>query len=561
MAKKSEFSGPLIVAVLAGVCAGMFVLFADKLLLIDTFTKDWPFPLRLVLFVLMAMTVGFGLRYYVVLGGAEERRGSKERERYDGLRARLAAGGTPALVYNRVLEYALDRVDRLFRDAGRADQSWFIRLTGWDAKGARWTAEAYDTCLLLALVYPIAAVLVVWAIFGHVGVAERALNLPAEVPVWRRWVALLPVIVTSYLFWRSVRTEGMAAKLCWYAVVVIVAVTALVLGAFRLAYGGAITSSVAVAATFDVAGAGADAGSIAVACTIAGAVAYAIAFRGAVAVAIIVAFIGATVLLPSSALAVIWAKSKKRLGVLLAIYSVVFILAIAATPCVLSETPEWKHVGSLLLFYGLFTLINAPFDWLALGCTRALLRRGLARGVWWPFAYALFDVVAAALLVAGLAFAMTLAAQTFDDFSALRGHDQARILPLSDLFASLETAPTAYENWWVWIVLFSSMIPSFLNLALAFFSFLRGLPWINAWILRRMAGGKAMRDGDRLAVVSALTGQVVGGTALAIGAFYAVVLWALALVGSCFARILLWFSTVLEAADVPAGLMALFGGG
>jgi hypothetical protein len=29
-------------------------------------------------------------------------------------------------------------------------------------------------------------------------------------------------------------------------------------------------------------------------------------------------------------------------------------------------------------------LLNAPFDWASLGLTRALLRRGLELGGWWP---------------------------------------------------------------------------------------------------------------------------------------------------------------------------------
>ena len=40
----------------------------------------------------------------------------------------------------------------------------------------------------------------------------------------------------------------------------------------------------------------------------------------------------------------------------------------------------WLGLGAMLLFLGLLTLINAPFDWAALGLTRALLRRGLRAG-------------------------------------------------------------------------------------------------------------------------------------------------------------------------------------
>ena len=63
-------------------------------------------------------------------------------------------------------------------------------------------------------------------------------------------------------------------------------------------------------------------------------------------------------------------------------------------------------MGLLLLVVGLLTLLNAPFDWASLGLTRALLRRGLELGGWWPCLLALVDALAAAFIVALLAFGL-----------------------------------------------------------------------------------------------------------------------------------------------------------
>ena len=52
---------------------------------------------------------------------------------------------------------------------------------------------------------------------------------------------------------------------------------------------------------------------------------------------------------------------------------------------------DWIFGGPFLLFLGLLTLLNAPFDWASLGLTRALLRRGLELGGWWPYLLALAD--------------------------------------------------------------------------------------------------------------------------------------------------------------------------
>lgn len=69
---------------------------------------------------------------------------------------------------------------------------------------------------------------------------------------------------------------------------------------------------------------------------------------------------------------------------------VMTLLCLAASPMMASMT-TWNVAGPLLLFVGLLTLLNAPFDWASLGLTRALLRLGLERGGWWPLVYGLVD--------------------------------------------------------------------------------------------------------------------------------------------------------------------------
>ena len=66
-----------------------------------------------------------------------------------------------------------------------------------------------------------------------------------------------------------------------------------------------------------------------------------------------------------------------------------------------SARPTWQITGPLVLFLGLLSLLNAPFDWASLGLTRALLRRGLELGGWWPYALALVDAGLAAVVCRG----------------------------------------------------------------------------------------------------------------------------------------------------------------
>jgi hypothetical protein len=49
-----------------------------------------------------------------------------------------------------------------------------------------WTAPALDRCLFLALIYPITAIFLIWAISGQVGPAEASLGMRYDVPGWSR---------------------------------------------------------------------------------------------------------------------------------------------------------------------------------------------------------------------------------------------------------------------------------------------------------------------------------------------------------------------------------------
>ena len=109
----------------------------------------------------------------------------------------------------------------------------------------------------------------------------------------------------------------------------------------------------------------------------------------------------------------------------------------------------------------LVPLINVPFDWLSIGFTRALLRRGCERGAPSPLWLGLFDLGIGIVLMLLLACALVLALQTADWLTDVPGQP-----PLIDVPARLLTlyrTPIAPENWWIYITLFSTLLPSALN--------------------------------------------------------------------------------------------------
>jgi hypothetical protein len=205
-----------------------------------------------------------------------------------------------------------------------------------------------------------------------------------------------------------------------------------------------------------------------------------------------------------------------------------FILPVLLLSCFsvvywLSPLRIWGTVGPLLLFLGLLTLINAPFGWASLGLTRALLRRGLELGGWWPFVLALADAALAGVVVAALAVTMVIGVQAFDGLAAHRGGRP--ILPLDALFDGIAAHPAEPEYWWLYALLLSTVIPSLINLMIGGASLLRGVPGVPSLLLRFMPDGEAVPAFDRAWIALVLTLQI------ALGAILGVVAQALLIVG------------------------------
>ena len=177
------------------------------------------------------------------------------------------------------------------------------------------------------------------------------------------------------------------------------------------------------------------------------------------------------------------------------------VCLMAATP--LSPLDSWGAVGPILLFLGLLTLLNAPFDWASLGLTRALLRRGLELRGWWPYVLALVDAGLAALIIAALALTMVVGVQAFDAL-AVHGGGKA-VLPLDTLLTGIAAHPSAPEYWWLYALLLSTMIPSLVNLVIGGTSLVRGLPGVPSLLLRYIPERGGVLRWDRHWIATILT--------------------------------------------------------
>ncbi len=469
----------------------------------------WGWPLAgaalLLGYTALIVFAGCFYRYEVLLGEGGKAEETSERKDYDALRNALQSGGGPVRIYTDWLTRFLGAVDRFFGDKNVVTRGRAARLFGLPTQAPIWTAPAYDRCLLLALFYPVATIFLIWVISGHVGPAEAALGLERDTEGWRRGLALIAVMTMIIAFWQATVKEGYLSFI-WLGVAVAVAVHY----AFVFAGAGAVAFAGAVA--------GAGAGAVAFAVAFAGAVAFAVAFAGAVAFAVA----GAVAVLSIVLLMSHRSKARGWQHVFLLLFTLVMGATCLAAPYFLSTQDGWLITGPLLLFLGLLTLINAPFDWLSLGLTRGLLRLGIERGGWWPYLLALIDAVAAVAVIAVLSCAMIIGIQAFDYLAVLGGGTP--VLPLHEVFDGIGANPHAPEYWWIYALLLSTMIPSLINLAIGGTALVRGIPGLGPMLLRLMPAGQAVPAHNRPVLALALTGQWGAGIALGVAAQF-ILLW------------------------------------
>jgi hypothetical protein len=557
-------------------------------------------------------------RYLGILGAGAEPLGSLERQAYDALRASFATGGLPARLYSRWLDRFLNAVDRFFGDAGMADRTLFPRAFGLRTPAPLWTAPALDRCLLLALIYPIVTILIMWAVSGHVGPAEEALALVPGLSGWRRGLVIAAVGFAALIMRWSARTKG-RKSLVWLAVAGVTAGAFTVAGfydsgfvfaiafivAVSFVFGGAIASTsfaadaIAVASKIAVALVLAITISIVFAATVGGSMAFAVIYSGAgmvagagaVAVTFAVSFVAgllvALMIAPGLVAADVVTRTlafagilaifaapvtlafavallsdttvrNKRQGSFLSVFLIAMTLACVFAAASLSSLVFWTefHLGALLLFLGLLTLLNAPFDWASLGLTRALLRRGLELGGWWPYFLALLDALLAGVIIALLALTMVIGVQAFD---ALAVHGGGKpVLPLTPLFNGLAAHPEAPEYWWIYALLLSTMIPSLVNLVIGGTALTRTAPGLPSLLLRFMPAGRAVPAFDRGWIALVLTLQVAGGVILGIAAQVLLAVGLMRYVMPWAGLGLLDMARAVAAFDLPARVAALF---
>ena len=334
--------------------------------------------------------------------------------------------------------------------------------------------------MLLAAAYPILSLAAQWIAGSPMSLGDAPLaeagsaGQRAFVAVW-----IILIIVLIGLFVRAERNQSQAR---WP---LLMSVLGTVLGGMYLAGRLYIPSPVAVAVAF--AFAFAVAGAVAFAFAFAGAFALAFAFAvvgaGGVAVAVAGAVAGAGAGAFAFALAFAVDRYNRGKSPLWWVgFLVILLFALTATILLrdrIADAPLASMDAMVFAFLGAFPIFNALADFASIGLTRYLLRRGLSGASWRT---ALADLLGGGAIFAALGLSLV----TW--LHLVRLPDGAALLDLPGLFGGLRTTPGDY--WWLFFMLFSTLIPTLLHGMVAVFTLLIEYPVVlRRWVHDRLVAG------------------------------------------------------------------------
>lgn len=376
-----------------------------------------------------------------------------------------------------------------------------ITLFPRNSHRVNWSVDLLSFSLALALAYPIYSLLGNWVGTG-LGEVGGLTVIPDEPRVWRRITTIIAMALAGLLMLAAFRLSDASDQAqkngqqsqsfaLWIAVAVATtgAIAAALTGANVVVLTG--TFAVIVAGVFQVAVAGASA------------VAVAVIFAGAVAVAFNVAGGGAGLLAIAGAifcfLLVLWSTDKfeamgRPTAWPLFAYAVATIAGIITAVVFSPELFQSNNQdpAGVILFLGLFPLINGLFDYWSSGITRASLRWGVNsnKSFYWS---ALIDIAAAITLFFILGVTLLLLVHH------VHPQNDEPLLNLTRLFNDLYGPDKDWsKHWWLFIMMFSTLIPTCLHGFIALTStYTLGFDNWTTRIIANLAAGKTDKVAGR----------------------------------------------------------------
>lgn len=350
------------------------------------------------------------------------------------------------------------------------------------------SAKSYDFALRPAFVYPIASMMIFWAVSS-----ENTSGIPGMLPEnivwWVRSLALGVIVGSGAFTYRATQTSTWRGLAYLAGAVIFVLV---------FAYVGGLTGAVAVVGANAAPDAFADAFVVAFPSAFALAIAFVGAGLGAgygagafssvliavVAIALVDANFGAGVVIAflvvvAFCIAFVFAfnylqefmKHRNKQGLFYGCYILfifIFLYIFVYYEQFLQKYIEvWRIATTFLIFFVILPIINSIFDWFSMGFTRGLLRyiADGKYGIWYIALNTLFNALIGVVLLIALAVTCTVALQTLNLLSQANGGRE--FYDLARMFGRLRNDPGNPAAWWIYATLLSTMLPTLAHVVFA----------------------------------------------------------------------------------------------
>lgn len=317
----------------------------------------------------------------------------------------------------------------------------------------------YDWALRLAVIYPIGALVLIWAVTGRPGMLGTYEVLGAETRWWPKLVTLGSVVLVlsgpMLGNWASGNPNNVIRQASGWltGATILVATSGTIALAFAGVGAGKFVFVIVGVAVFGFTVAGASAVTLALAVAVAITVTFAVGASNTGEVALAAAF--------AVAVAVTKAKIEGWENLAYSVFSALF----STTLCICIAFVPWNQAraedSSVFLFLAVLPLLNAIFDYASYAVTLTLIRCGL-RASWGAALIGVADLGAALVLftASGATLILVIAGA-----HALSG---VQLYPLAPMFDGIRQDPWSYL--WLYLMLFSTIIPTLLHFAIAAFA-------------------------------------------------------------------------------------------
>ncbi len=484
----------------------------------------------------------FVLINYAVTGPEDSARITRLIERDDNL-------GLYSALVRRITRRLTQMISPLTaQDDPPPSKGWWAKLEWWTTPRAKDAADlarlqnstmswpVMDAALKLAVMYPLFLMLAQWWWTGADTGIGAVTVLSANDTFWIRSALFCPLVLTL-LAQLNASARQRPIDQAAADVLRLVAVAVGVLFA-----GGGFAGLVAVAVALAAGATGALAVAFAVAGAIAGAVA--LAFASALASAGALAGAGAGAL---AGVGLLTKACQNGHGQRAYVLCVLIVLALTLGGLAAMPAPaEGAFDRRIFVFaIGPLILINAIFDFASYALTLQLIKTGKAKGMQRALLCGAVDAIAAVFLLFGVAFTLLCCVAVINAISA------APLFDIPTVLKDLKHPDTRAPYTWLYLTMFSTLIPTLVHLCIAAFSALAMVPPSYKKSIAYMIGPDS--DGHLTTLVGTLAASAIGvGYAAFITTFFAGLWWILTTQIGTFA---LWLLNAVEGAATALSLL------